>query len=89
MPEQDFSGTGDLELLYHTAEGKLELGVMPVKGNTAQASWQSQPPAQELAGHPFEALHNGNWDYIDLQRLEESRQDSLLVNPGFEFSGEP
>lgn len=27
LVEQNFSGSGELELLYHTADGKLELGV--------------------------------------------------------------
>lgn len=46
--QQDFSGSGNLELLFETAEGKLLLSVMPIKGSAAQ------PPAQDVIYLPLE-----------------------------------
>lgn len=62
--EQDFSGLGELKLLCHTAERKLELGPVPKQSNTAEALWQAQPPVQVLADLPLKALHGRNCDFI-------------------------
>lgn len=46
-------------------------------------------PAQEVVYLPFEALHGAHWNLVYQKGLEETGQDSVLVNPGHEFPGSP
>lgn len=76
MVEQDLSCSGDFKLLLQTAEGKLQLGVVPVEGNAAETSRQAQPPLQEMVYFPLKALYGENWNLIDEQGPEESGQST-------------
>lgn len=74
MVEQDLSCSGDFKLLLQTAEGKLQLGVVPVEGNAAETSRQAQPPPQEMVHFPLKALYGGNWNLIYEQGPRELGQ---------------
>ena len=68
-----------LELLLQGLQGQLEIGVISVEVDAAKAPGQSQPPPEEAADFPLQALYDGDGDFVDQQWPEYPWQDPMLV----------
>lgn len=55
LVQHHLSGPSHLKL-FQGLQGKLELGVVPIEGNAAEAPGQSQPPPEEAADLPLQSI---------------------------------
>lgn len=66
----DLTNTGVVqafERVCQTAHRKLQLGVLSIMGDAADALWPAQPSVQEKAYFSPETFHTGTWDFVDHQ----------------------